>query len=101
MTAKIRPVRVTRGDVIRVTTGQINRSSSKTRTFLFCIKNTRAASCVHSINVLKLEETRATVFQKFFFTNFYLDAVFVGISLRFIARDFRVDFFKARTIARF
>ena len=27
--------------------------------------------------------------------------MFVDISLRFIARDFRVDFFKARAIARF
>ena len=30
-----------------------------------------------------------------------LDTLFVDISLRFIPRDFRVDFFKARDIARF
>ena len=37
--------------VIRVTTGQINWSSNKPRTFLICTKYRRAASCVHSINV--------------------------------------------------
>ena len=56
------------------------------------VKYRRAASCVHLINVLKLEETRATVPKIFFFTN--LDTMFVDISLRFIMRDFHVDFLK-------
>ena len=38
MAAKIRPVRVTHGDVIRVMTAKINWSLSKPRTFRFCIK---------------------------------------------------------------
>ena len=64
----------------RVTTGHI-----------FCLKFRRAATCVHSINVLKLQETRATV-PKIFFTS--LDAMFVDNSLCFIARDFCVDFLR-------
>ena len=58
---------------------QINGSSSKPHTFFFCIKYRRAVSFVHSINFLKLEETRATV-PNIFFTN--LDAMFVDILLR-------------------
>ena len=80
--------------VIRVTTGKINWSSSKPRTFLFCIyKYRRAASCVHLITVLKLRETRATVPN--------LEAMFVDMSLRFYRAPLSRGFLKIAPLRDF
>ena len=84
--------------VIRVTTGQINWSSSKPRTFFICIKYRRTASCVHSINVLKLEETRATV-PKIFLHKFGRHICWHLIAFYRARRSCK--FIKARAIARF